>query len=98
MSSRRGETGTGPPAGVEPRFRAVTGFGDDLERCTALVVVCFRADGCLLLLQAATPSAPWELPYGPAPRAGGDPAERAIPLVEQVSGVRLAAPPLLFGY
>jgi hypothetical protein len=75
----------------------VTGFGSELGRCTALVVVCFRADGGLLLL-AAAPPAPWELPYGPAPHPGSDLAGRAIPLVQQVSGVRLAAPPLLFGY
>lgn len=69
--------------------------------CSALLVACFRADSCLLMLQRPPPHDTWDLPHGAIPQPDTSLSkltQLAAQLVYGLSGVRLAALPVPYGY
>jgi hypothetical protein len=69
--------------------------------CSALLVACFRADTCLLMLQRPPPHDAWDLPHGAIPQPDTNLSKLtnlAAQLVHALSGVRLAALPVPYGY
>src|SRR3954469_18865583 len=69
--------------------------------CAALLVACFRADNCLLMLERPAPHDIWDLPHGSMARPDNNLSklsQLAAQLVYSLSGVRLAQPPIPYGY
>ena len=84
-----------PPA----RFVALAAGARLPGPCAALLVACFRADGGLLMVQAAAPHEAWDVPHGPLlPTFTSDPGAAAITLVARLCGVEMATRPLPYGY
>ena len=69
--------------------------------CAALLVACFRADSCVLMLQRPPPQSAWDLPHASIPQPDTNLsklAQFAARTVYDLSGVRLATPPVPYGY
>lgn len=64
--------------------------------CTVVVVTCFRDDGAILMVQAASEDAPWDLPHGALPH-GQDLSTAGAHLLIDLCGITAADPPRPFG-